>query len=90
MGDTEGVDSGRWPHGGCEKRRESKNGTRQRGGCSWQAAGGGAGEGPLPGAAWARGQASGSAFPEQRAGEEVGWWAGGIIVLTAGWVSMKL
>lgn len=32
MGDTEGVDSGRWPHGGCEKRRESKNGTRQRGG----------------------------------------------------------
>lgn len=48
------------------------------------------GEGPLPGAAWARGQASGSAFPEQRAGEEVGWWAGGIIVLTAGWVSMKL
>lgn len=72
-------------------RREGRAKTAPgSGGCSWQAAGGVAGEGPLPGAAWARGQASGSAFPEQRAGEEVGWWAGGIIVLTAGWVSMKL
>lgn len=43
-------DLGQWPHRGCEKRRESKNDTKQLGGVPGKQP-----EGSLPGTAWAQG-----------------------------------